>query len=613
MKSNPAEQETTSATLVYDGDCRFCCLWVARWQASAGSGLDFVPCKEAEIPREECEDAVQWLGKDGSRASGAEAVFRVLASGSFAGKLLLLAFQKIPPWAAFCDFAYGRVAKSRWIFSWLTALLWGADVRRPEFSLAAWLFLRGLAIVYLIAFGSFWVQAQGLIGEQGILPAEDFFNQVREQLGPSGFWQVPSLLWLGANDMALAGWCAAGVAASIFVLMGFAQAPCLAISWALYLSLCVGGQGFYLFQWDSLLIETGFLAIFLAPWRLGRSPVVHPPRIARLLLIWLLFRLIFSSGVAKLSSGDPAWWPDWTALDFHYFTQPLPSPLAWFAQQLPSSVQKVSVLGMFGIELLLPFFLFAPRRLRHATAAGLMTLQLLILLTGNYGFFNLLTIVLCLLALDDSLLRGLFPHRIASPAARRTPRALDWMLLPLAAAVFTLSLIPFLIVFRKPISWFEPLRPAYELIHPFRTINSYGLFATMTKERREILVQGSEDGFTWETYPFRFKPGDVHRAPPVVAPYMPRLDWQMWFAALGSPSNNPWFANFCQQLLLAEPRVLALLEADPFNGRRPKFIRAYTDSYRFTTWDEKQASGDWWVAEPLGIYLPEVTLHPSKR
>lgn len=593
--------------LIYDGECRFCCRWIERWKTLTGDRVEYRTAQEAagdhpEIPAEEFRQAVIRVEPGGARSAGAEAVFRTLASATWSGRLLWSLHQGVPIFRWTADGIYGFVARHRMAFSRLTRLLWGNDVRPPTYAFSSWLFLRLLGLIYLIAFVSYFVQMDGLSGPNGILPAGEFFAYVKAEHGWEVFWQLPSLGWWG--DGALRGWCLAGIVASALLLLGAAPLPCLAFLWANYLSLTIAGQVFYQFQWDILLLETGFLAIFLAPWSFWPMRGGDPPRAAHFLLIWLLFRLMFASGVVKLSSGDAAWL-DGTALDWHYFTQPLPTPLAWYAQQLPSWFQKISVWGMFFVEMVLPFFLFAPRRLRLFAVAGLVALQILIALTGNYGFFNLLSIALCLLAIDDAAWGRKVTRHWSLVIGRYLPKTL---LVPIAVVIFLLSLVPLASSFRRPMPWLEPLAWVYGHVAPFRTINGYGLFAVMTKERREILVQGSEDGVTWKTYAFRDKPGDPRRAPPWVAPYMPRLDWQMWFAALGDVRNNPWFLQFLQRLLEGSPAVTGLLKENPFPEKPPRFVRALSDDYVFTTSKEREATGDWWKVEPAGTYCPEVSL-----
>lgn len=324
---------------------------------------------------------------------------------------------------------------------------------------------------------------------------------------------------------------------------------------------------------------------------------------------------MFSSGVVKLSSGDSNW-RDLLALQYHYFTQPLPNPVAWYMQQLPLFIQKASAVCMFAVELILPFFVFLPRNGRLLAFAGFVLLQIAVALTGNYGFFNLLTIVLCVLLLDDQMFAGsrapgsVLESVHVEPAVSPNRRHL-WIAVPgWVGAVFLVlvSLVPLAGAFRWMPSFLQPLVPAYAKLQPFRLVNGYGLFAVMTTERREILVQGSDDGLNWKTYEFRYKPGPLDRMPPQVAPHMPRLDWQMWFAALGNARQNPWFLAFVTRLLEGSDSVEALLKTNPFPDHPPRYIRALTDDYRFTTFEQQKVTGDWWQREPLGIYLQEVRL-----
>jgi lipase maturation factor 1 len=601
-------------TLIYDGDCRFCSRWIERLRVSTGDRVDYVTSQEAaaefpDISAQEFAQAVQWVDADGDRLSGPPAVFAALATASASGRRLLSLYREAPWFARMADAAYGVVARNRMLFSRLTRLLWGADVRPPTFSISTWLLLRLIGFVYLVAFVSYWVQLGGLNGERGIFPAAEFFRVAREVLGTEAFLRFPSVCWLGASDTALYAWCGTGIVAAIVLILGFVPLPCLVLLWADYLSLSIAGQTFYQFQWDILLLEAGFLGILLSPVNLRLGKPADPPRPARFLVMWLLFRLIFSSGVVKLTSGDAAW-ANGTALNYHYFTQPLPTPVAWYAQQLPAWWQAMSVWLMFIVELGLPFFLFGPRRVRLLATGGIAAFQVLIALTGNYGFFNLLTLVLCLISVDDvvwkNLIRGRWRLDWTRPvAARFLPKE---FLLAAAVTMFLLSLVPLAASFRRPIPFLEPLMGAYGSIAPFRTINGYGLFAVMTKERREIIVQGSEDGVTWKAYVFRFKPGDPRRAPPWVAPYMPRLDWQMWFAALGTVEQSPWFLHFVERLLEGSPSVLGLLEGNPFPNGPPRLVRALSDRYTFTTTTERERTGNWWKVEPAAVYCPAASL-----
>jgi predicted DCC family thiol-disulfide oxidoreductase YuxK len=593
--------------LIYDGDCRFCTLWVERWRTTAGDRVECRPSQHVarefpDVPAEAFANSVQLIDRDGRRYERSEAVFRFLAIATLIGRLLLLANRKIPFFAAVCDGAYRFVAAHRMLFSWFTWLLWGRDVTRPTYAISTAVFLRLLGAIYLIAFLSFGIQAKGLVGAHGILPVQEIFPQVAQALGPDAWWQWPTLLWFSPSDGMLSALTWGGALCALLVMAGVAQPLALLGAWGAYLSLIVGGQDFYSFQWDVLLLEAGLLSVFVAPWwSRPNLAAVAPGRLGHFLLVWLLFRLMFSSGVVKLSSGDEVW-ANLTALDFHYWTQPIPTPLAWFAAQAPPWFQKVSCAGMFAVELGLPFLIFLPRRLRLIACGGFLGLQALIALTGNYGFFNLLAAALAVLLVDDRSWPWL--GRPVTPRFLRWPR---WILPPLAVAYFLLSLVPLAGAFRSMPTALGPLLEIYEKIGPFRSINNYGLFAVMTRDRPEILLQGSMDGIIWETYEFKYKPGPLDRRPPFVAPYMPRLDWQMWFAALGDVGNSPWMGQLVGRLFQAQPEVLALFAKDPFHGKPPKYLRANLDSYRFTTFAEARPTGDWWKSEPKGIYFPQVS------
>lgn len=591
-------------------------MWVERWRAVAGDEADFASSQEVswrlpQIAQEEFERAVVYVEPGGRWWSGAEAVFRLLACCGRLRALPLKLYEKIPPFRTAADFFYRQVSKNRGFFSALTRLLWGNDVRPPTFAVASWLFLRWMGIIYVIAFLSLFVQVHGLIGEGGILPLTGFLEAASGHLGRTeAMRQLPMVFWLtGGGDAALSAVCLIGAAAGVAVIFGVLQAPALVMAWVCYFSLVQAGQIFLRYQWDALLLETGFLAILLAPWRVwGLRRFVNPPTAVRLLLWWLLFRLMFCSGVVKLSSGDEAW-RNLTALSYHYLTQPIPTPLAWVADKWPDWVQKWSCGAMFGIELVLPFLLFLPRHPRLLAGIGFMALQVVIIATGNYGFFNLLTIGLCFFAFDDALVPSRF-RRVMRESVPTPPRWSRWILWPVAVVIFLAGVHPFLMSFRQPGWLFPPSAWLCEKIRPWMIVNGYGLFAVMTKERCEILVEGSEDGVHWKPYVFRWKPGDVHRAPPWVQPHMPRLDWQMWFAALAPLEQSPWFLRFVQCLLEGREEVLALLEENPFPNRPPRYVRAKLDRYRFSTVKERQEENVWWVAEPVGQYCPEVSLRP---
>jgi lipase maturation factor 1 len=612
--------------LVFDGDCNFCQLWIRRWQQMTGDAVDYLPSQDPgiarqfpEIPPERFQTSVQLIESDGTVYSGAEAVFRTLAKAPNR-QWPLRAYQNAPWIAAITEAAYHFVAEHRTFFSLLTRWFWGRHVEAPDYLLTRWIFLRALAVIYLVAFVSLWMQISGLIGHDGILPADRYMSAIKQQcdaqgIGVERFSLVPTLCWFNSSDHFLNFQCAAGTIGSMLLLLDIAPTPCLALLWLLYLSLSVVGQDFLGFQWDNLLLETGFLAIFFAPlrWLPRLSRAAPPSRMVLWLLRLLLFKLMFSSGCVKLLSRDSTW-RDLTALTFHYQTQPLPTWLAWYANQLPFAFQKFSCAGVFVIEIGSPFLIFMPRRIRFLGAAAMLFLQILILLTGNYTFFNFLAIALCLLLLDDFAFQKLLPRKLSglltfnlqpSTRNRHWPRA---VIIPLSIVILSVSFLQVISLFGVQSRLLYPAAWLDTQIASLRTVNSYGLFAVMTTRRNEIIVEGSDDGTHWLPYEFKYKPGDVNRRPAFVEPFQPRLDWQMWFAALGNYQDNPWFENFCERLLQGSPPVLALLQKNPFPKHPPKFIRAELYEYHFTGPAERRATGAWWQREPAGEYLPPVSL-----
>jgi hypothetical protein len=311
----------------------------------------------------------------------------------------------------------------------------------------------------------------------------------------------------------------------------------------------------------------------------------------------------------KWASGDRAW-RDLTALRYHYETQPLPTPLAWFMNQLPDWFQGISCLYLFGVELAVPFMIFGPRRFRPVVFWIQVSLQLLILMSGNYCFFNFLTLALCLLVLEDEAWpKGWWEKFLASLGNKTIER--DWPTW-IRGAVVTVSLFLSALQIQAPLGgrggWVVPVRVVYEALEPFRSVNSYGLFAVMTTTRPEIIVEGSQDGKDWKPYEFKWKAGDLSVPPQWVAPYQPRLDWQMWFAALGDYRQNPWFVNFLVRLLQGSPEALGLLKINPFPVDPPRFLRAQLYDYHFTNFAERRRTGNCWRREYKGAYIPPISL-----
>jgi len=590
--------------LVYDGDCGFCGYWARYWQKLTGDRIDYRPYQEVAarypaISQAEFQRAVQFIAPDGRRASAAEASFLTLSHAQ--GKRFWLAlYRRLPGFAPVSEAAYAFIAAHRPAFFGISVALWGRDHEPPRYDVAAFLFLRLFGLIYLSAFGSFAVQALGLVGSHGILPLAEMVDTVAGRLGPERFFLAPMVFWLNDSDLAIKAVCWAGIGLSLLLTLNLLPRLSLFLLYALYLSLFYAGQVFMSFQWDTFLLETGVIALLLS---IASKPGIW-------LLRWLLFRFMFMSGVVKLLSGDPNWW-HLSALSYHFLTQPLPTPLAWYAARLSPGLLRVATGSMFVVELVLPFLIFCPRRLRFVAGFGILLLQSCILLTGNYNWFNLQTMLLCLPLFDDAALRKIVPSRwLRLVSSRRGDRA------PARAVTIVVTAVALLMVFCSLVEMDErfggnPPAPAQAIdafIEPLHLVSAYGLFAVMTTARHEIIIQGSDDGVVWRDYAFRYKPGDVMRPPLWNIPHQPRLDWQMWFAALEDPQRLPWFWHFLERLLQNEPTVTALLEKNPFPDKPPSYVRAEFYDYTYADSAEK-AKGQWWDRRLLGLYFPAARLN----
>ena len=589
--------------LIYDGDCAFCRYWVAYWQALTGARVRYEPYQRVAsdypgIPESEFRRAVQYAVPGEPRvASGAEASLRALAQapGHGAGWWL---YRHLPGFAAVAERAYAGVAAHRGLSLRVCRALWGPRREPAAHELTARLFLSGLAWVYLFAFVSLGVQVIGLVGGEGLLPLREHLAAVTRHFGAERYWLFPSLFWLAASDAVLQGACWAGAACAALALLGVRPRACLAAMFLLYLSLFDAGQAFTAFQWDLLLLEAGFLA-----WAL------HPhPRLLVWVGRWLVFRFMLMSGLVKLL-GDPVW-ADATALGHHFATQPLPAPPAWPASRLPDALLRAGAIATLAVELAVPFLIALPRRPRFVAAAAFAVFQAVILLTGNYGFFNLLTLVLCVTLLDDAALRAALPAGLLRRLRPRPPapastldRGLAGGYVALSVVLGTLQLVE---TCRSPAPG-DRYAALLERASALRLVNRYGPFKSMTQERPEIVIEASDDGQRWRELEFRYKPGDVSRPPDWNVPHQPRLDWQMWFAAPETQREHPWFAALLRGLLRGTPSVTALLDPSSLGPTAPKYVRALLYDYRFADAAER-LHGRWWTRQPLGLYFPAVRL-----
>jgi predicted DCC family thiol-disulfide oxidoreductase YuxK len=594
-------------TLIYDGDCAICRSWVGYWHELTQDRVAYRPYQEAAadfsaIPSAAFRHSIQLIEPDGRVFAGAAAVFRLLRHSS--GRSAWWWFYSHSRiFAAISEWSYAFFARRRNLLGGLTKLLWGTALHAERYELLSWVFLRLFAVIFIAAFASLGVQVLGLYGSQGILPVGEFLAAAHQAYGSSAYRILPSLFWLNSSDSALLIGAIAGVLLGFLVLADRWTRPALLALFALYLSYVSAGQDFLSFQWDSLLLEVGFLAIFLT----GGSKIVV------WLFRWLVFRYVFLAGVVKLLYGD-ATWRGLTALQYHFWTQPLPTPLAWYAARLPDWILASGTAAALIIELGCVFLIFLPRRPRAAAAWGVLLLQLLIVLTGNYNFFNLLTMLLCLFLFDDAALRRVTPRWLKSLAMRRAP-------LPTRGGTVAASLLALVIVpvgLNRIWETFEhadlPVLGALtRAVAPWSIVNPYGLFAMMTTTRPEIVIEGSSDGQEWREYVFRYKPGPLKRPLAWIIPHQPRLDWQMWFAALGSVRDSPWLVRLVQRLLEASPPVLALLDYNPFVEAPPKYMRAQLYDYRFADREMRARTGQWWVRRPEGMFFRPVSLADFER
>lgn len=471
-----------------------------------------------------------------------------------------------------------------------------------QYWLTRFCFQRFLGFVYLIAFLVTLHQFRPLIGEQGLLPVPLFLNRVK-------FWEAPSLFWIEDSDrfLSLLAW--GGVILSLLAVTGLSDAFGMGVSvtvwallWLFYLSFVNVGQVFYGFGWETLLLETGFLAIFLG------SSETAPPRVIFWLLRWVLFRVMFGAALIKLR-GDPCW-RDLTCLEYHYETQPLPNPLSWYFHQGSPVFHKGGVLFTHLVELIVPWGVFAPQPLAYGAGALMIVFQGILILSGNLSWLNYVTIVLCVACFDDRLLSRLLP--MESPVTPSISGIRQGVLLGLTVLILILSIPPTL-------NLLSPRQIMNTSFEPLHLVNTYGAFGSVTKTRMEIIVQGTEDrvldeSTQWREYEFKAKPGNVRRTPPVVSPYHYRLDWLMWFAAMSDYSYHPWFLNLVAKLLQGDRETLKLLAVNPFPKAPPQYIRAELYEYHFTRPAEKRKSGHGWSRTRWGEYLPPLSLdHPAFR
>ncbi|HKD85251.1 MAG TPA: lipase maturation factor family protein [Terriglobales bacterium] len=524
----------------------------------------------------------------------------------------------------------------RWLFDSKAGL---ADRLIPR-----WIFLRALGLIYFAAFFALVFQVRGLIGADGILPAGEYLAAVARQFGSSRLWFAPTLLWLSSGNHMLTGICWAGMIASLLLVANAWPRLSLLVCFVCYLSFVAAAQDFSGYQSDGMLLEAGFISMFLAPAGLwpGLGRATPPSRASFWLLQWEWFRIYFESGVVKLASHDPEW-RHFTAMDDYYQNGPLPTWVGWYVQHLPHWFQAFTTGATLGLELGLVFMMFLPRRWRIVCFFIVTAWQIPVILTANYTFLNYLVLVLGFLLLDDRFMLRVMPARwrgrlspasppSTAPAAEepqivseepqkaverprpRNPHPVVAFKLAVISVILlwifyiTTTLLLLLLFPHLPL----PTSPIAAL-EPFRIANRYGLFAVMTRGRYEIEFQGSNDGQTWTPYPFRYKPQALNEKPRIYAPYQPRFDWNLWFASLGSWRENLIVPSTEERLLAGAPDVLTLFAGNPFPQEPPKQMRAVLWQYWFTTMAEKRDTGMWWKRKLLGLYAPVLEREPDGK
>ncbi len=481
--------------------------------------------------------------------------------------------------------------------------------RFGSYWLTRFVLLRLLGCVYAVAFLAAARQVVPLIGAHGLLPLDSFFVEVQSALGSkaAGFLRIPSLFWLAHSDATLQVVAFIGCALSCVVIAGYANAIVMTVLWLLYMSFVHVGQDWYGYGWEIQLLETGFLAIFLCPLLDARPFSPRPPPLVVIWLFrWLIFRIMFGAGLIKLR-GDDAW-RDLTALYYHFETQPIPNPLSRWFHFLPHWILRAGVGFNHVAELVAPWFVFHPRRARHIAGLIIVAFQSTLIVSGNLSFLNWLTIVPALACFDDSFWSKVLPRALVTRmtatsanavAPSRAARSIRWTLV---AVIGVLSIQPIV----NMISSRQIMNTSFD---PLDLVNTYGAFGTVGRERLNVVFEGTngdpnDPNSTWKEYPYRALPVDIDRRPVQIAPYQPRLDWQMWFAAMSTPDQYPWTLHLVWKLLHGDAGAIGLFAANPFPDKPPRHIRAVSYRYRFARSDEHH----WWTRERLGLWLPAMSI-----
>ncbi len=543
--------------MVWDGECSFCKKFAERFETRSKKLVEFIPYqllseKYSNAPQYDYQNSVYFLENSGS-TSGAEAIFNYFKKTGIKWPKIL--YDKFKFFSSTSEFFYKIIANNRKVAGVLGRFFFGSNFLKDTFSISSWIFGRFLGLVGLIAFLSFWFQTEALISSKGIIPFSDDLNQVKSYIFKSNLeiskWLIrPSLLWISQTDIWLNTVIVIGICSSFLLIAGLIPHIAIMLSWVSYLSIAAVSEPFLNFQWDALLLETYFLSFFLVPWKLyhDRNSLDNPQILGRWLLWLLVFKLMFESGVVKFTfygDGNSNTWRDLTALNYHFWTQPIPSWISYYIDKLPLFFDKLALIFTYFCELIVPFFIFFPRRLRRFSGVLLIIFQILIILSGNYGFFNILTIIICITLFDDQFFKRFYDtnflrlSNIVEISGKVRIIKLGFSFALLICFLYTFKVFvgrDFQGNMALSVSKSE-YRSSFgqkiiDAAQVSRSMNAYGLFRVMTTTRPEILIELQSKDSSWSKVDFNYKPGSESKRPKFFFPHMPRLDWQMWFEAL---------------------------------------------------------------------------------
>jgi hypothetical protein len=484
----------------------------------------------------------------------------------------------------------------------------------PSYWLTRFVILRLLGVIYAVAFLAAVKQIVPLIGANGLLPLGIYLKQVAAALGSAGagFVRLPSVFWIWHSDTALLTVAWIGFILSCVVVAGYANAPLLGVLWFLYMSFVHAGQDWYGYGWEIQLTETGFLAIFLCPLLDMRPfPRRVPPMPIIILFRWLSFRIMLGSGLIKFR-GDKIW-RNGTALYYHFETQPIPGPLSRWFHFMPRILLQIGVWFNWLAELVAPWFVFWPRYGRHIAGSVIVLFQVSIILSGNLSFLNWLTIVPALACFDDGFWARLLPRALVRKAEIAAGRAEESA--PMKTTAVVVAVVIALLSIQPVVNILSTEQVMNTSFDPLDLVNTYGAFGTVGRERLNVVFEGTMDDTTgnkasWKPYIYKGLPTLLDKQPPQIAPYQPRLDWQMWFAAMSSAEEYPWTYNLVWKLLHNDPGAVSLFATNPFPGKQPRFIRASLYHYRFATPGNPQ--NIWWTRERIGDWIPAVSVDDQR-